>query len=184
MPFINRPTRLRTRQFETHFDVGSPMDGTFGTGTPRLEARKRTRCADRCVDPRRHRSSKVLADEHIFIRPSTDAAPLIAMAYVVLTEGLHDQAYLDRYVQGFDEHTLPEGAPKGGSYRAYLLGEEDGIPKRRNGRRKSAAFRRRRYAAWPSNSVRRNRRRCIADMRRVGHCTASSSTAPRMRWRR
>ena len=82
-----------------------------------------------CVDPRRHRTSKALAEDHVYIRPSTDAAALIAMAYVILTENLHDQSFLDRYVQGFDEHTLPDGAPRGSSYRAYLMGEEDGIPK-------------------------------------------------------
>ena len=49
-----------------------------------------------CVDPRRTRSSAELADEHVFIRPSTDAAALIAMAYVIASEGLHDQAYCDR----------------------------------------------------------------------------------------
>ncbi|MEC9183272.1 MAG: molybdopterin-dependent oxidoreductase, partial [Pseudomonadota bacterium] len=74
----------------------SPLEGTCGTGTPQyLKHAKEQGVRIVCVDPRRHRSSKVLADEHIFIRPSTDAAPLIAMAYVVLTEELHDQAYLD-----------------------------------------------------------------------------------------
>ena len=51
------------------------------------------------------------------------------MAYVIVTEGLHDQAYLDRHVLGFDEAHLPAGAPAGASYRAYLLGEIDGVPK-------------------------------------------------------
>jgi hypothetical protein len=108
----------------------SPGDGTFGTGTMRYlkEAKKRgVRIV--CVDPRRMRTSCQLADEHIFIRPSTDAAALIAMAYVAVSENLHDQAYCDRHVQGFDEATLPPGAPKGASYRAYLMGETDGTPK-------------------------------------------------------
>jgi len=108
----------------------SPMDGTFGTGTPQyLRHAKEQGVRIVCVDPRRHRSSKTLAEEHIYIRPSTDTAALIAMAHVILAENLHDQTYLDRYVQGFDEHTLPTEAPKGSSYRAYLLGEGDGIPK-------------------------------------------------------
>ena len=82
-----------------------------------------------CVDPRRTATSRQLADEHIFIRPRTDAAALIAMAYVIVSEGLHDQAYCDRHVLGFDEAHLPEGAPAGASYRSYLLGESDGVPK-------------------------------------------------------
>jgi anaerobic dimethyl sulfoxide reductase subunit A len=96
----------------------SPGDGTFGTGTmPYLKAAKQRGTRFVCVDPRRTMTSRQLADEHIFIRPGTDAAALIAMAYVIVSEGLHDQAYCDRYVHGLDP------------YRSYLLGEPGGIAK-------------------------------------------------------
>jgi anaerobic dimethyl sulfoxide reductase subunit A len=105
----------------------SPGDGTFGTGTLEyLKRAKRSGVRIICVDPRRSRTSHDLADEHIFIRPSTDAAALIAMAYVIATEGLHDQAFLDRFVLGFDEGNP---VPAGASYRAYLLGQADGVAK-------------------------------------------------------
>jgi anaerobic dimethyl sulfoxide reductase subunit A len=108
----------------------SPGDGTFGTGTLQyLKLAKKHGVRIVCVDPRRTRTSHELADEHVFIRPSTDAAALIAMAYVIVTEGLQDQAYLDRHVLGFDEAHLPPGAPTGGSYRSYLLGLADGVRK-------------------------------------------------------
>lgn len=108
----------------------SPLDGTFGTGTPQfLKHAKQQGTRIVCVDPRRTRSSVALADEHVFIRPSTDAAALIAMAHVVLTEGLHDRDYCDRLVLGLDEEHLPPGAPAGASYRSYLLGLTDGIAK-------------------------------------------------------
>jgi anaerobic dimethyl sulfoxide reductase subunit A len=108
----------------------SPADGHFGTGTEQyLRHAKKQGVRMICVDPRRHRTSTLFADEHIFIRPSTDAAALIAMAHVIVSESLHDQAYCDRYVLGFDEAHLPEGAPAGASYRAYLMGESDGQPK-------------------------------------------------------
>ncbi len=108
----------------------SPADGTFGTGTQQyLKEAKKKGVRIVCVDPRRTRTSAALADEHIFIKPSTDAAALIAMAYVIVSEGLHDQAYCDRHVLGFDESHLPEGAPAGASYKSYLLGESDGVPK-------------------------------------------------------
>jgi anaerobic dimethyl sulfoxide reductase subunit A len=108
----------------------SPADGTFGTGTlPYLKEAKRRGVRIVCVDPRVTRTSRELADEHVFIRPSTDAAALIAMAYVIVREGLHDQAFLDRHVLGFDEAHLPPGAPAGASYRAYLDGLLDGIAK-------------------------------------------------------
>ena len=56
-------------------------------------------------------------------------AALIAMAYVIVSEGLHDQAYCDRHVLGFDDAHLPPGAPAGASYKSYLMGESDGVPK-------------------------------------------------------
>ncbi|HEY7520555.1 MAG TPA: molybdopterin-dependent oxidoreductase [Methylomirabilota bacterium] len=108
----------------------SPGDGTFGTGTlPYLKEAKRRGVRIVCVDPRVTRTSRELADEHVFIRPSTDAAALIAMAYVIVSEGLHDQAFLDRHVLGFDEAHLPVSAPAGASYRAYLEGGADGVVK-------------------------------------------------------
>lgn len=108
----------------------SPGDGTFGTGTfEYLKRAKRQGTRIVCVDPRRTRTSRALADEHVFVRPSTDAAALIAMAYVIAGEGLHDRAFLDRYVLGFDEDHLPPGAPAGSSYRSYLLGLADGVRK-------------------------------------------------------
>jgi anaerobic dimethyl sulfoxide reductase subunit A len=108
----------------------SPADGTFGTGTfEYLKAAKRRGARVVCVDPRATRTSRLLGDEHVFIRPSTDAAALIAMAYVIVTEDLHDQAFLDRHVLGFDDAHLPSDAPPGASYRAYLEGRSDGVAK-------------------------------------------------------
>ncbi|MBT7862212.1 MAG: molybdopterin-dependent oxidoreductase [Gemmatimonadetes bacterium] len=108
----------------------SPGDGTFGTGTLEyLKLAKKSGTRIICVDPRQTHTSTTLADQHIFIRPSTDTAMLVAMAYVIVSEGLQDQAYLDRHVLGFDEAHLPETAAPGSSYRAYLLGDADGEPK-------------------------------------------------------
>jgi anaerobic dimethyl sulfoxide reductase subunit A len=108
----------------------SPADMTFGTGTLQyLKWARKQGVRIVCVDPRQTRSSVDLADEHAFIRPSTDAAALIAMAYVIASEGLQDQAYLDRHVLGFDEDHLPADAPAGASYRSYLFGLADGVRK-------------------------------------------------------
>src|SRR5262250_2516312 len=112
----------------------SPADMTFGTGTLQyLKWARKQGVRIVCVDPRQTRSSLELADEHVFIRPSTDAAALIAMAYVIASEGLQDQAYLDRHVLGFDEDHLPSGAPAGASYRSYLFGLADGNSGTSNG---------------------------------------------------
>src|SRR3984957_5080967 len=108
----------------------SPGDGTFGTGTmPFLKWAKKRGMRVVCIDPRRTETSRQLADEHIFIRPGTDAAALIAMAYVIVSEGLHDQEFCDRYVLGFDEDHLPDAASTGASYRSHLLGLADGVAK-------------------------------------------------------
>ncbi len=108
----------------------SPGDGHFGTGTLQyLRWAKQHGTRIVCVDPRVTRTSAQLADEHVLIRPSTDAAMLIAMAYVIVTEGLHDREFCDRVVLGLDEEHLPPGAPRGSSWRSYLLGLSDGIRK-------------------------------------------------------
>jgi len=108
----------------------SPADGTFGTNNPQYLRWARERGARIVsVDPRATRTSAQMSDQHIPIRPGTDAAMLIAMAQVVVSDGLHDQAFLDRLVLGFDEAHLPEGAPQGSSYRSYLLGLSDGVAK-------------------------------------------------------
>jgi len=82
------------------------------------------------IDPRYTDTAIALADEWIPIRPTTDNALMDAMAYVMITENLHDQAFLDKYCLGFDDEHLPEGIPPGNSYKSYVLGfGEDKTPK-------------------------------------------------------
>lgn len=69
------------------------------------------------VDPRYTETASLLAAQWIPIRPGTDAAMLIAMAYVIIMDNLHTQAFLDKYTIGFDE------------FKGYFLGKEDGILK-------------------------------------------------------
>jgi len=81
------------------------------------------------IDPRQSDSALTLADEWIPIRPSTDGALADAMAYVILSEDLQDQAFMDRFCLGFDEDHMPDGVPKEQNYRNYLFGGLDGIVK-------------------------------------------------------
>jgi biotin/methionine sulfoxide reductase len=41
--------------------------------------------------------------EWLAIRPNTDAAMMLALCHVLLTENLHDRAFLDKYTVGFDK---------------------------------------------------------------------------------
>ena len=54
------------------------------------------------VDPRRSRTAEA-ADEHVFIRPGTDAFLLVAMVHTLFDEGLVDLGGLDEIVNGLDE---------------------------------------------------------------------------------
>ena len=82
------------------------------------------------IDPRYSETALGLADEWVALRPGTDAALVAGLAYVMVTEDLHDQAFLDTYCVGFDEEHLPAGIPAGSSYKSYLLGEgPDGVAK-------------------------------------------------------
>jgi anaerobic dimethyl sulfoxide reductase subunit A len=81
------------------------------------------------IDPRYTDTAIAYADEWIPILPSTDTAMMSAMGYVIVTENLHDQGFLDKYCVGFDENHLPEGISKNESVKSYLLGKKDGIPK-------------------------------------------------------
>ncbi|MCD8122536.1 MAG: molybdopterin-dependent oxidoreductase [Clostridiales bacterium] len=81
------------------------------------------------IDPRLNNTAAAYADEWIAPRPATDCALADAMAYVIWSEGLQDQHFMDTYCIGFDEEHMPEGVPWGESYHTYLFGEKDGVPK-------------------------------------------------------
>jgi anaerobic dimethyl sulfoxide reductase subunit A len=81
------------------------------------------------IDPRLTETAATFADVWLPIRPSTDTALFLAIAHVLIDEQLLDQAFLDRYCLGFDEPTLPAGVPEGQSFRSYVMGLADGVPK-------------------------------------------------------
>lgn len=55
------------------------------------------------IDPYENLTSR-FADEHLKLRPGSDGALAYAMAHVILREGLHDVAYLERATQGFEQY--------------------------------------------------------------------------------
>lgn len=71
------------------------------------------------IDPRYTNSAETLADQWLPIRPGTDIAMLLAVAYILYSEDIYDHEYVDRWVE-------PEGFE---AWRQYVMGEADGIPK-------------------------------------------------------
>jgi anaerobic selenocysteine-containing dehydrogenase len=57
------------------------------------------------------------ADKWIPIKPNTDAALQLAIAYLWITEGTYDKEYIASHTYGFEK------------FEEYVLGKEDGIPK-------------------------------------------------------
>ncbi|HYG60258.1 MAG TPA: DMSO/selenate family reductase complex A subunit [Symbiobacteriaceae bacterium] len=108
----------------------NPAETVFGTNTNYYLHQAKTAGAKIVViDPRHTDTAVAFADQWIPIRPTTDNALIAAIAYVLISDGLIDQAYLDRRCLGFDEKHLPPGAPAGSSFRSYVLGMSDGVPK-------------------------------------------------------
>ncbi|WP_409309038.1 selenate/tellurate reductase subunit YnfE [Pectobacterium sp. B1J-3] len=94
------------------------------------QARERSNARMIVIDPRYTDTAAGREDEWIPIRPGTDAALVAGIAWVLITENLVDQPFLDKYCVGYDEKTLPEGAPANGHYKAYILGQgDDGVAK-------------------------------------------------------
>ncbi len=69
------------------------------------------------ISPIRDDGPQALAAEWVSIRPNTDTALLLALAHTLVSEGLHDPAFLSTHCTGFDR-VMP-----------YLLGQTDGQPK-------------------------------------------------------
>ncbi|MTD39715.1 molybdopterin-dependent oxidoreductase [Erwinia sp. CPCC 100877] len=94
------------------------------------QARERSNARMIVIDPRYTDTAAGREDEWIPIRPGTDAALVAGLAWVLINEKLVDQPFLDKYCVGYDEKTLPVGAPANGHYKAWILGQgNDGVEK-------------------------------------------------------
>ncbi|AQZ63581.1 Anaerobic dehydrogenases, typically selenocysteine-containing [[Actinomadura] parvosata subsp. kistnae] len=83
---------LGTNQAETH-----PVTFAY-----LLRARQRTRARLVVVDPRRTPTG-ALADDWIAPKPHTDLALVLGMLHEVISEELHDRAFVRQWVVGFEE---------------------------------------------------------------------------------
>jgi len=95
-----------------------------------LKARRESGVRVIVVDPRFTDTASTFADEWVPIKPGTDAALVNGMAHVIISEGMADEDFLNKYCVGYDDTTMPEGIPSGNSYKDYILGNgPDGTPK-------------------------------------------------------
>jgi anaerobic dimethyl sulfoxide reductase subunit A len=69
------------------------------------------------IDPRRTLTVKTLATRWIPIYPGTDSAMMIAVLHTLITEGLVDRTFIEKYSHGFEV------------LESYILGGVDGEPK-------------------------------------------------------
>ena len=84
-------------------------------------------------DPIYTDTASILDAKWVPIRPGTDMAAMMAMAYVMLEEdedgSLIDWDFLDRCCLGQDKDHMPEDAKADENFFDYLRGEYDGVPK-------------------------------------------------------
>jgi len=82
-----------------------------------------------CIDPRKTLTAVGLADEWVPIRPGTDTALMIAMAFVMVSENIHDSDFVRTHCLGFDSSQMPSGYENEETFKDYIMGTRDGIPK-------------------------------------------------------
>ena len=90
---------------------------------------KQQGCKFVVVDPQYTDSAAAYDAWWIPIRPNTDAAMLAGMAHYIFTNKLQDQEFIDNYVQGMDEGTMPDWAKGQENFKDYILGKYDQTPK-------------------------------------------------------
>ncbi|MFN8683285.1 molybdopterin-dependent oxidoreductase [Paracoccus sp. P2] len=90
---------------------------------------KQRGCKFVLVDPQYTDSASAYDAWWIPIRPNTDAAMMAGMAYHIFATNRQNQDYINRFVQGMDPGTMPDWAKDQESFREYIEGTRDGIPK-------------------------------------------------------
>lgn len=87
-----------------------------------------------CVSPTYNVSAAMLDAHWIPVRPGTDTAFLIGVAYEMLAldkeqGNVIDWSFLHKYCIGFDDESMPNDAKTKENYEGYLLGKYDGVVK-------------------------------------------------------
>jgi len=90
---------------------------------------KQRGCKFVIIDPQYTDSAAAYDAWWIPIRPNTDAAMMAGMAHYIFANNLHDQEFIDKFVQGMDAGTMPDWAKGQENFKDYIMGVSDGIAK-------------------------------------------------------
>ena len=82
-----------------------------------MQAAHRRGCEFVLVSPLRDDLPVEAGAEWLTATPGTDTALMLGIVHTLVSEGLHDQAFLDRYTEGWPV------------FLRYLTGETDGVSK-------------------------------------------------------
>jgi anaerobic selenocysteine-containing dehydrogenase len=82
--------------------IGANVEHSYPPLIEVIRVARQRGCKLIVVDPKRIPLAKD-ADIHIQLRPGTDCALLLAMMNVIITEGLYDREFVEKYTVGFDK---------------------------------------------------------------------------------
>ena len=68
------------------------------------------------ISPLKNDSPEFLKAEYIAIRPNTDTALMLSLAYILITNNSYDKDFINKYTVGFD------------SFASYVLGKKNNAP--------------------------------------------------------
>ena len=90
---------------------------------------KQRGCKFVVIDPQYTDSAATYDAWWIPIKPNTDAAMLAGMAHYIFANNLQDQDFINKFTQGMDQGTMPQWAQGKESFKDYIMGVSDGVPK-------------------------------------------------------
>lgn len=116
------------------FEGGNPAWASGGSPLYHFRRAKEAGAKFVYVGPECNLTATTLDARWINVRPGTDTAFLLAVAYEMLrmdeeNGGVIDWDFLDRCTIGFDDAHMPQGASTTENIKGYILGEYDQIPK-------------------------------------------------------
>ena len=109
-PWIN----YQEADYILHFGMNELASSYSQRKTAQLRAALKRGAKLVCFDPRLSETAKA-GTEWIPIKPATDAAVALAMAYVIIKEELYDKAFVADWTHGFEE------------FKKRVMGDEDGV---------------------------------------------------------